>query len=294
MIVILGSYPGQPSMAPPPHHGYPPGGKLGHPNAGMIPPGHPHPQSPQHYPQGQQHWQHQPGQQGYRPPHHSGMMSPYPPPSQQPMPPNNYPPQRHPVQPNHVGGHPPQSQYSPYPPPQYGGPQPPSQQAPQPWASPNPPGPGGSPNQRSHPTHPAYLKQHLQQKMGFSPPPGHGQGYPGGQMGPPQSSTTSPSQTPPPGSTPQQHLLPPSQQGPPDSDNSGGNPPNIVSVGPDGTNVDDESRHSTISNTSGSKRKTTFMESIQKKFSKIIFVRIFQHLVEMMVLQCQSFERKAL
>ncbi|ODM95635.1 Trithorax group protein osa [Orchesella cincta] len=98
----------------------------------------------------------------------------------------------------------------------------------------------------------------LQQKMGFSPPP-HGQGYgPSGPMGPPSNmSSSSPSQTPPPSSGqhgPPPHLL--SQQAPSEpGDNSnsgvGGNPPNIVSVGPDGTNVDDVSQQSTLSNASG-------------------------------------------
>lgn len=80
-------------------------------------------------------------------------------------------------------------------------------------------------------------------------------------MGPPQTSnmSTSPSQTPPPGPGshgqhgPPPHMPPHGHQGPSDVDNSnsGGNPPNIVSVGPDGTNVDDLSQQSTLSNTSG-------------------------------------------
>lgn len=84
-------------------------------------------------------------------------------------------------------------------------------------------------------------------------------------MGPPQTSnmsSTSPSQTPPPGSHPQPHLPPP---GPSDGDNSnsGGNPPNIVSVGPDGTNVDDVSQQSTLSNTSGGTIMMMFSKYIQ-------------------------------
>jgi hypothetical protein len=64
-------------------------------------------------------------------------------------------------------------------------------------------------------------------------PPGSGPGMPPG---------SSPSQTPPPSS----------HHGHPGQEDPGNNPPNLVSVGPDGTNVDEVSQQSTLSNASGS------------------------------------------
>lgn len=163
------------------------------------------------------------------PPQHSGMMGQFPPSAQQPMPPaNSYGPSRHPI-PNHVVGPPPPggTQYNPYPP-HY---PPPSQSQGQGWP-PGQAGPGTPPPRSQLP-----IKQQLQHKLGYPP---HGS-YP---MGPPGSS----SQTPPP---PHHHAggVPDAGQDP------GSNPPSLISVGPDGTNVDELSQQSTLSNASGSEFK---------------------------------------
>lgn len=259
----MGPYPPQSQYSPQyaPRGQFPgyPGNQQGSPyNPGQSRPMHNHVGSQQAPPQGPP-----PHQGGYPP--HQGQHAGYPGPQNIWPPPQNNPA----AGVNHLPGGknigPPHSQ-SPQPQQQQQAP-PGVQQQQQPGPNSQQQQPGGSPRQLN------YLKQHLQHKGGYAqgttPPP---QNYGNGPaMGPPMGPPMPPSAMGPPphGAVPPQHMenasgmnqMPPNvhHEGmPPQESVNNGMPPSIphhqvtsiVTTGPDGTQLDEASQQSTLSNTS--------------------------------------------